>query len=121
MEKDVPHTILPGDPSHVCEILRYTWKYFELLPGARGILEDFIRIKNPKHGYCTKFKNETDKLSTGYDRTYVCPGFDLGPNTSSLYKFKECKRGIDYSVIVRSPLEELRKERFKELYQKLKN
>ena len=109
---------MPGDPSHVCEILRYTWKYFELLPGARGILEDFIRIKNPKHGYCTKFKNETDKLSTGYDRTYVCPGFDLGPNTSSLYKFKECKRGIDYSVIVRSPLEELRKERFKELYEK---
>ena len=117
LDKEVPHTIWPGGPSQVCEILRYTWKYFELLPGARGILQDFIRIKNPKHGYCTKFENEiyeTTKLCTGFDRTYVLPGFDRGPNTSSLHRFKEFKKGTD-SLIVRSPLEELRKEKFKQL------
>ena len=126
LDKEVPHTILPGDPSHVCEILQYTWKYFALLPGARDILQDFIRIKNPKHGYSTKFKYETTnlkattamhiKLGTSYDRTYMLPGFDLGPNTSGLHNSKEYKRGTgDSSIIMRSPLEEMAKEKFKQL------
>ena len=54
------------------------------------------------------------KLGTVYDRTYMLPGFDLGPNTSGLHNSKEYKRGTG-SIIMRSPLEEMAKEKFKQL------
>ena len=54
LAKECPVIIVPGGPSHVREILNYSWKYFEMLPGARAVLQDFLGTKNPK--YSTRFK-----------------------------------------------------------------
>ena len=54
LAKECPVVIVPGGPSHVREILNYSWKYFEMLPGARAVLQDFLGTENPK--YNTRFK-----------------------------------------------------------------
>ena len=46
--------IVPGGPSQVREILIYSWQYFEMLPGAKALLQDFLGTENPK--YSTRFK-----------------------------------------------------------------
>jgi len=69
LAKECPVIIVPGGPSHVREILNYSWKYFEMLPGARAVLQDFLGTKNPK--YSTRFKEtERQNDTTGYDRYY---------------------------------------------------
>ena len=49
-----PVVIVPGGPSQVREILIYSWQYFEMLPGAKALLQDFLGTENPK--YSTRFK-----------------------------------------------------------------
>ena len=63
--------LVPEGPSYVCEVLQYTWQYFAILPGARGILQDFLGIKNSKPKYNTEFKVTDRKMdTTGFDRYY---------------------------------------------------
>merc|ERR1712029_509170 len=73
LSKEVPVVIVPGGPSQAREILIYTWKYFEILPGARRFLQDFLSLGSQNPKYNTKFKTPVFwEDTTGYDRTYVC-------------------------------------------------
>ena len=71
LSKEVPVVIVPGGPSQAREILIYTWKYFEILPGARRFLQDFLSLGSQSPKYNTKFK-VTDRRSdtSGFDRYY---------------------------------------------------
>ena len=81
LDKDIPTVIVPGGPSQVSEILRYTWRYFASLPGARGILQDFLGTQNPFPKYNTKIETNESSMgdTTGYDRAYV-----MSPDTHGL-------------------------------------
>ena len=94
LDKDIPTVIVPGGPSQVSEILRYTWRYFASLPGARGILQDFLGTQNPFPKYNTNVGSCESSLgdTSGYDRAYM-----LSPQIThglSGARPKEFKKGM---------------------------
>ena len=100
LSKGIPVNIVIGDVGQAAEALRYSWKYFADLPGARKIIQDYLYPNGlPRGGlpayktaFCTKYDTLED--TTGFDRFYVT---HMGKGCPMLTRPEEFKRDAEPS------------------------
>lgn len=77
LSQNIPVDIVIGTSSQALEILVYTWKYFEILPGARKVLTEFLG-GDIKYDAKIRVKKDGYKDTTGYDRAYCLKETPIG-------------------------------------------